>query len=322
MKKIIFSLTLVALTFSFIPTNKAQAYTSWPDFGGNFFGNMLDQVFVQVQAAIVGALKKAAIETVSETINNLVSGVTKEASLFISDWEDYLFNAPHANTKNSMNDFFTLTTRGRSSGNYASGTCGKVYSKWRTERAKQMTVEIDLTSLQDTYQEYACDAIGMFSDGSWAAYNAFMEPRNNPLMFALIAEEVALRKEEEEKAKAQAQAIANQGFISKTTEEGYVITPGSLIQGLTLAANTIDNDAIASAKNIGEVVGLVVGKIASGVIKQGIGNARAQVQSQINNGICDMTDQLGDQLDKFRPGKGFSIGFGLGSLGTSNTSCR
>lgn len=322
-KKIILSVVILALIAISTPTQKAQAYMAWPDLGGAFFRTMLDNMGKQILAAIIGALKKAAIETISETVNNLVSGTTQAGALFITDWEDYLFNSPAGNTNSYMNDFFTVTTRGKSPGSYTSGsTCGKSFTEWRSARAKEYVITIDYTDLQDTFQEYACDAIGMFNDGTWAAYDAFMAPNNNPLAYALITEDVYEKKLQQEKEKAALQAQSYAGFTAQKTKEGVVITPGSLIKDLTAAANTMDNDAIANARNAGEIAGIVVGKIATGVIKNGIGKARQNVQNKINDNICEASQELRNALKGLTPSGHLLQGGGsnLGTLGGSRSS--
>jgi hypothetical protein len=322
-KIFVFGLFLLVSSMTFTPS--ANAIFSWPDIGNAFIRTMLDNMWIQIRAALVGALKKAAIETMSETVNNLVSGTSQASSLFISDWSDYLFTTPKNNSRQYMNDFFTITTRGKSSGSYSSSrTCGSDnYSNWRTQRAKGVNVEIDLTDLQDNFEEFACSPVEMFADGSWAAYNAFMSPNNNPLIYAMITEEIAAKKELEEKEKARTQAQAYGGFIGQS-KNGLVVTPGSLIKDITAAANTMDNDAIANARNVGEVTGIVVGKIASNVIKQGIGNARQQIQNKINDGICEGSQSLRDQLKELTPDGNLMSGFGMGSLGNTkgSSTCR
>lgn len=318
-----FSLMLVFSCSLFTP-RPTQAFVAWPDIGNAFLRTMLDNIGIQIRAALVGALKKAAIDTITETVNNLVAGVSQAGSLFISDWSDYLFSTPKGNANNYMNDFFTITTRGRTNGGYNSTLCGSNYSQWRSERARGVNVEIDLTELQDNFEEFACSPVEMFADGTWAAYDAFMQPNNNPIAYSLIAEsqyKEQLRKEEE---KAKTQAVAYQGYIGQKGNGDVVITPGSTIKDLVTSANTLDTDAIANAQNIGEVVGIVVGKVASNVIKQGIGNARQQVQNKINDGICEGSQQLRDQLKELTPTGNLMSGFGMGSLGNSKSSgtCR
>lgn len=320
-KKIIFGAIILIFVSLASPTHKASAYAAWPDIGNAFFRTMLDNIGIQIRAAIVGALKKAAIETLSETVNNLVSGTTQAASLFITDWEDYLFNGPTGTTNTYMNDFFTITTRGKSSGSYSSA-CGGSFAEWRSERAQNFVLEIDFTEWQSDFEEFACGPVEMFADGTWAAYDAFMEPKNNPLAYALMTESVYEKKLREEKEKAAIQANAYGGFIGQKSSDGKtVITPGSVIEGVTVAANTMDNDALANAENAGEIAGIVVGKIATGIIKQGIGNARKNVQNKINNQICDMSQSLRDKLKGLTPsGHLLNGGSGLGTLGDSRGS--
>lgn len=317
-KIFVFGLIMV-ISCSLFTSKSAQAYVAWPDIGNAFLETMLENIATQVRAALVGALKKAAIDTITETVNNLVAGASQAGSLFISDWSDYLFSTPKNSTNNYMNDFFTITTRGRTNGGYNS-LCGSNYSEWRSERAKQVNVEIDLTELQDNFEEFACSPVEMFSDGTWAAYNAFMQPNNNPIAYSLIAESVYEKKLREEEKKAETQALAYQGFIAQKGDGNIVITPGSTIKDLITSANTLDNDMIANAENVGEVAGIVVGKIASNVIKQGIGNARQQVQNKINDGICDGSQSLRDQLKELTPDGNLMSGFGMGSLGNSKSS--
>ncbi|EKE21290.1 MAG: hypothetical protein ACD_7C00297G0003 [uncultured bacterium] len=321
-KKIIFSAIILIFITSATPTHRASAVVAWPDLGNAFFRTMLDGMWEQIKAAIIGALKKAAIETISDTVNNLISGTSQAASLFITDWEDYLFNSPTGSTNSYINDFFTVTTRGKSSGSYSSGACGGSYSEWRSARAKDYVVTIDYTSLQDTFEEWACGPVEMFNDGTWAAYNAFMEPKNNPLAYALITESVYEKKLAQEKEKAALQAQSYAGFTAQKTKEGVVITPGSVLEGITVAANTMDNDAIANARNAGEIAGIVVGKIATGIIKNGIGKARQNVQNKINDSICDASQELRNALKGLTPSGHLLQGGGsnLGTMGRSSAS--
>lgn len=319
--KIVWLSLIFLLSGTFFTPQKTQAYAAWPDLGGAFFETMLENAWSQMQAALVGALKKAAIDTITETVNNLVAGTSQASSLFISDWSDYLFGTPRGNANKYMNDFFTITTRGRTNGGYNNTLCGTNYAEWRSERAKQVNAVVDLTELQSDFEEFACSPVEMFADGTWAGYNAFMKPNNNPILYNLIAQseyEEILKKEE---GAALAQAIAYQGFVAKKNEDSEnVITPGSTIKDLLTSANTLDNLTIANAKNVGEVAGIVVGKVASNVIKQGIGNARLQVQNKINDGICEGSQELRDQLREFTPSGNLMSGFGMGSLGSGKST--
>ncbi|MFA6183512.1 MAG: hypothetical protein WC682_00240 [Parcubacteria group bacterium] len=322
LKKIIFHTLLLVSIISFVPSYKAQAYVAWPDIGNAFMRTMLNEMWIQIRAAIIGALKKEAINTISETINGLVGGNAQEEALYVQDWADYLFQTPTQNTNLYMNDFFTLTNRGQSSGSYTSSSgSSSSYSEWRSEGAKYLTESPDYTELQSDYEEYASDAASMFDDGNWAAYDAFWQLNNNPIAYELQAEAIYMDKLAEEEKIASDQAQAYSGFKAKKSDDGTVITPGSTIEGLTVAANTVDNDAIANARNIGEIAGIVVGKIASNVIKQGIGNARKNSGSSSSNTCDSSSSSLKDQLNNYSSSGNTKNGnSGLGTLGTSSNS--
>lgn len=319
-KKIIFSTIILISVFLTAP--KPASAMAWPDIGNAFMETMLENVWEQIKAALMGALKKAAVETMNETVNNLISGTTQAGSLFITDWEDYLFNSPAGATNSYMNDFFTVTTRGRSVGSY-SNSCGDFnFTEWRTSRAKDYVATFDYTSLQDDFTELACSPLQMFDDGGWAAYEAFMEIKNNPIGYELMAQSVYEEKLNQEKEEAAIQAQSYAGFVSQKTQEGVVITPGSLIKEITAAANTMDNDALTNATNPGEIAAIVVGKIATDVIKNGIGKARQNVQNKINENICDASQELRNALKGLTPSGHLIQGGGsnLGTLGGSRSS--
>jgi len=316
----LFAIILIFNSFAFVPSAKA----TWPDIIGFTYGAALDEIKEQIMAALLGALKQAAIDTINETVNNLISGTTQAGSLFITDWEDYLFNSPRNEAGAYMNDFFTVTSRGKSSGNFQSACGGESFTEWRTSKAKQyINTEVDYTALQSDFEEYACDTIKMFDQGTWDAYIAFMQPNNNPIAYQLIAESVYEKKVREKEEEAKAEAISYQGFKAKKSENGIVLTPGSTLEEITASANTISDQAIATATNPGEMVGLVVGKIASQVIKQGIGNARQNVQNEINDEICNTSQDFRDALGNLMPNGNLPGGIGIGSLGNTagNSEC-
>lgn len=281
-----------------------------------------EEIIKQIQAALVAALKKEAAKMLSDTMNNLVSGVNQAGSLFISDWEDYLFKSPGNNTRAYMNDFFTVTSRGRNSGNYASA-CGSNFSEWRTAGAQEsINVDLDLSQWQSDFNETVCGGFqDMFNDENWQGYISAMKPNNNPIAYKIFAESTKNKIQEAEEKKALAQAQAYLGFKAKTDKSGTtVITPGSFIESITAAANKIDMDMIANSHMVGEVAGIVAGKIAGNVIKQGIGNARKQAQAKINNTICDASQSLRDSLKGLTPEGSIFESLGIGSLGKSSDS--
>lgn len=319
LKIFLFAIILIFNSFAFTPSAKA---ISWPDLIAATYKQAIEVIWEQIQAALVAALKQEAINLINDTVNNLISGTTQAGSMFINDWEDYLFKSPQKEAGAYMNDFFTITTRGKSSGNFQSACGGASFSEWRAAGAKEQikaSLEIDLTSMQSDFEEWACDATEMFDSGSWEAYNAFMQPNNNPIAYALMTESIYEEKARERREEAAAKAQAYQGFKATEDGNGIVLSPGSIIKDITSSANTTDNEMLANAKDVGEVIGLTVGKIASKVIKQGIGNARKNAQNQINEGICDASQGLRDELKNLTPNGSLPGSIGIGSLGDSSS---
>lgn len=315
----LFSFMAIFLLSATALAPKAEA--SWPDFAGNIGGQAVKGIWEEIENAIMAALKQAAIQTLTETINNLIAGTTQAGSSFINDWEDYLFKSPESNTSAYMNDFFTITTRGKSSGNYLSSCGGTSFTEWRSAGAKESVgIELDLSELQSDFEEYACDATKMFEEGTWDAFNSFMQPNNNPIAYALISESVYDEKLNKEQEAAKTQAVAYGGFKATMSDNGIVLTPGSITEAITASANTAPDDALTNATTWQELIGAVVGKVASQVVKQGIGNARQNVQNEINKGICDASNSLSDELDGLSPDGNLMSDFGIGSLGSSSSS--
>ena len=279
-----------------------------------------EQIAKQTQDALVAALKVEASQMLVDTVNNLVSGANQAGSLFITDWSNYLFGEPANKTKVAMNDFFTLTTRGKTTGNYIPA-CGFNFSEWRTAKARNnYSATLDLSEWQTDFEEFACGYQDMFSNESWEGYVKAMEPKNNPIAYNLFAGEVEndIKKKEEQKALAQAEAYG--GFKAKIDETGTVITPGSFIRDITTAANKINIDMLSNAHSVGEMAGVVVGQVVSKAIKVGIGSVRREAQARINNNICQASQSLRDGLKNLTPDGTLFDSLGIGSFGKTRDS--
>ncbi|MFC1644830.1 hypothetical protein ACFL08_02290 [Patescibacteria group bacterium] len=291
---------------------------------GAVTSQLMDVIYDNVQAALVQALKQAAIEMIADTVNNMISGTSEAGAMFITNWEDYLFNGPKSQTALYMNDFFAMTANGRSGSNYQS-SCGSNFSDWRVETAKsQVNVVIDLTKLKSDFQTVACDAKDMFEEGTWEAFDQFMKIENSPAGLALIADGVMEERERKFEKTAEVQSISYQGFTAKTSSDGKsVLTPGSTIKDIESHVNEMAGDSLSSAQKPGEIVGAVVSQLLGSVIQQGIGNIQSNVQSQINEQICNASGMLADELERFAPSGEGGFGYGIGSLGeTGGDNCN
>lgn len=294
------------------------------NFGSVAMGRMMEVLYDQIQAALVQALKQAAIEMITDTINNMIAGTTEAGAMFITDWEDYLFNGPKTQTSLYMNDFFSITAQGRTGANYRSN-CGSSFSDWRTSYAKNRTeVRVDLSNLKSDFEDVACDAAEMFEDGTWEAFDRFLRAKNNPTSFSMIANGVMEERERKFQKQAEVQSVAYQGFIATYSDDGkIVLTPGSTIKDIESHVNELPGDALVNAQRPGEIVGAIVGQLVGTVIKQGIGNIQGNIQSQINQQICNASGLLEDELSRFAPSGEGGFGYGVGSLGeTSGDECN
>ncbi len=298
----IFSLSLM---FSLSFANNAHAFISWPDLVGFTYKQGLEEVMKMIHGVILGALKQAAVQTINDTVNNLVAGTTASGSMFITDWEEYLYRGPLRENQLYMNDFFTLATRGQASGMNYRSNCGKDYANYLIDNAgggNRYAAEFPSMNLQ----EYVCDASDMFENATWMAFDAFTSNTlNDPLGFALTAEGVKQADLERRQKEAEDRALAYQGYKAQT-QGGMVVTPGSTIKDVVANAKDVPNKVIASAENIPEVISSVVTGIVTNTIQQGIGNARGNIQREVDNKICDFSKGIRNNLDIIGPEGNFS----------------
>ena len=107
---------------------------------------MIEQIERQIEGALLGALKGAAVQALNYKVGQLVGGSSAGEALFITDFNDFLYQGPAKRTELYMNDFFTLTTRGKDlRSNYIgagdSGGIGGNYTSYLEIVGKQATTE-------------------------------------------------------------------------------------------------------------------------------------------------------------------------------------
>jgi len=414
-KVLFFSFLIVS--FGFFNVSCAKADTWGANFGAEGMGQMMDMIQEMIHGVIMGALKQAAVQTINDSVNNLISGTTTAGSMFISDWEGYLQIGPQRENALYMNDFFTMTTRGRASGlNYkkaaceypenpfccvpennphgncfvppkggcslssqsvlhdmpcskisecgenpkccvpvnnahgncfaptvTNGTevcppqsvykdnpCSKIskcgggefdnysenYSQYLTELAEKATTSMEIPQVD--LEEYTCNAFNMFEDETWKAFDAFTgKTVNNPIGYTLIAQEVQQADLERRKKEAETKAIAYQGYKPQTKGD-MVVTPGSTIKDVVSNVKDIPNKTLAAAKDMPEVITSIVTSILTKTIQQGIGNARGNIQREIDGKICNFSKGISGKLDGFSPEGSFDMpSFSRGSSSSS-----
>ncbi len=270
-------------------------------WGESIAATILDQALTtikdQIQGAILGTLKVTAIEMLNSRVAQLIGGSSAGDALFITDWYDFLYETPAQKTRLFMNDFFTLSTRGKyASANYvgigdvANGVSGNypAYLVARAQKAIDLNVIDQKTGSLMVYDldQYADNPDQLFQEGDWRGFNAFISnPMNNPYGFQMVSEaryaqQLALNQQISE-TKAQ-----SSGFIGQE-KNGITVTPAAVIQGMTVDVQNIGNNLIAAAENPGEflsgVVGAMVNRTVSSLVQRGVGQVQANIQREIRN---------------------------------------
>jgi len=281
---------------------------------------MMDEIQKMIHGVIIEAGRQATMQIADDTMNNLIAGTTASGSMFISDWDNYLRMGPRRENALYMNDFFTMTTRGRASGlNYRSN-CGRDfarsdYSSYLTERARKYTIDVELPTVD--LQEYVCDAADMFEDETWMAFDVATSGINLSIPYTLTAQEVQQADLEKRKKEAEVKAGAYQGYKPQTKGD-MVVTPGSTIKDMVSNVKDIPNKSLAATDDIPGIVAGIVTGIITKTIQQGIGNARGNIQREVDGKICNFSKGISGKLDGASPEESFDMpSFSSGSSSSS-----
>lgn len=294
----------------FAPEAHAGAWGE--SFGAATMKQMWEKIDAQIQGAIMGSLKQASAQMIDATVSGMISAGSAQASLFVSNWSDELFMGPKKSTGVFMNDFFTLSARGRiSTKNYAS--CGAAsldnyydstnYWKYLTDRASSnidLTIEIPEITLPGSI----CNPFDLFGGGGWGSFQNFASnPANNPTGYSLIAQNAATNYFEQSQMAKSNELIAGGGFKSQT-KNGYVITPGSTLRDMQSNNLDLGNKILAGANSIPEIASSLATRVATQTIRQGIGNAQRNAQRQINQTLQIQQQRATQQIGPGSNGPG------------------
>lgn len=321
-KTILATITLVFFVFSTTPV--ANAY--WGEaIMGNLMKRMLDTIVEQIRGMLVSALKQAAAEIINSTVNNMVGSGGSDGAMFITDWQEFLVDSPRKKTALHMNDFFSSMYQGKaSSSNYATlgssffgeqkngskkvasldlsqfsgeGAAGNFYSYLEATGRKA----ISAAKPKVNSYEYCSDPFAFSKDGSWN-WNCYNNTAGVNFETQLLSADELAAIQKIEKKKALTQAIAYQGYKGQGTGD-MVSTPGSYIKDINTQAADVGNKALAAATNISEVVAAMVTKVVTKALKQGIGNAKQQIQKKVNEGVNRAQQEINSQIptQRFKP---------------------
>jgi len=314
LRKRIRKMTTVFLFFFFIITTfsslpgKASAAGMWgtADIFGDLVQNMMEQIQRQIEGALMGTLKMAAVQMLNSKVGQLIGGGAGGNPLFITDFNEFLYQNPRQKADLYMNDFFSMTTRGKgSSANYigAGSNTGSLrgdYTGYLVATAKQATTE-------KTQSVYNLDEYGgteAFSRGNPRAFNAFFQnSMNNPYGYSLNAQEEYAKQIEMEQTVAATESLAS-GFLPNK-QGRKILSPAATIQAATTNVQNLGNSVLAAATNPGELLNGVVmsmaNKLVSNLIQKGVGEVQSKISKEIKNVDNQMYGNIKQTTNAFGP---------------------
>lgn len=284
----VFVLMLVGMLI--MPIQRANA---WYCDGcqGAMLKYMLENIRIAIEGAMLAALKIAAVETLNSQVGQMITGGGNGGRpLVITNYNDFLYRAPSQRAGLYMNDFFTLTTRGKSYGsNYIpygghSNFRGN-YNAFLIASAQQTIWGSGATIVN--LEEYTPSPEQMFATGDWRAFNAFFSnPANNPFGYALQAEQAYQQKLAMEQEQARIKAMSGGGFLP-VERNGNVITPARTIGDVVEHVTTLGNTIVAAAQNPAELAGGVIlavaNKMINNLIQRGLGEMQTKLHREMGN---------------------------------------
>lgn len=286
-------------------------------WGSNMAAAIASQVMTkiqrQIEGALLGTLKIAAVQVLNSQVGQLIGGGVSGQPLFITDYNDFLYQRPRREADLYMNDFFTMTTRGRSSrANYIGagnqGGIGNNYPRYLESVGRQSSVDSGTIRVYNL-DEYTSDPQTMFAKGDWRALDAFVSnPANNPYGYALQAERVH-QNVLAQKQQARAIEAQSSGFIA-ARQGGRIVAPAGAVEATLNNVQDIPNRIIASASNPGELLSGVVSGVAnrmiSTLIQRGVGEAQVNIQRSTGGIYRSTAGTLGGVTETYGPGGIFS----------------
>jgi hypothetical protein len=300
-------LIVLSMLFVFSP-QPARA-----DFWGSaelaaFMKEMMETIQRQIEGALLGTLKMAAIQMLNSKVGQLVGGVAGGQPLFITDFNEFLYQNPTQKANLYMNDFFSLTTRGKgSSANYLSA--GGTSSLSGNYPAQLRAIAESVTTKGDgivgyDLEEYAPSPDEMFASGNFRGLNAFFSnPANNAFGYTLQAQKVYQNQLDQERQVAAMKALSS-GFIP-SEKNGIVMAPASTIEAAITNVQDMGNQMIAAAENPGEIlsgaISAMANKLISNMIQKGIGEVQSKITKSINNVDNKVYGAINEQTNKFGP---------------------
>lgn len=320
------------VTVLFFQPSVARADVWGAAYAAAIAKHAMETAYIEIQAAILGTLKVTAYELLHTQIGQLIGGSSYSETLIITDWEDFVIQAPLDETVLYMNDFFSVSFQGKNScdyipvqsssptsdpyGDVVASSCAAVeavgegvrfvqnfpsYLEDYARRAIGGAVAEGLDQVrQYTLDQFCTDpSTNMLSSGNWKCWDAYWSnDYNNPYAYSMIAEANYYNELEKKQELAKIQGMAYQGYKPQTTPEGYVVTPGSLIKDIQSAVTDLGNKIIAAAESPGEFLSALVTSFVTSFIQQTIRNGVGQIQQHITSEIRSIDQKMSQEINR------------------------
>lgn len=293
-----------------LSTPRVQAGGEW-GIADAVATNVFDAIRQIISGTLLSAYKIVAVEVLNSRVGQMVAGGGYgNRPLVITNYNDFLYRAPTQRTGLFMNDFFTLTTRGKAYGsNYIP------YGGYRNFRGNYSAYLISMgkASIMEStgvnivnLEEYVSNPEQMFRDGSWRAFNAFFSnPANNPFGYALQTQRAYYQKLAMEQEQARIKAMSGGGFLP-VERNGMVITPARTIGDVVSNVTTLGNTIIAAASNPYELAGGVIlavtNRMIHNLIQRGLGELQANLHRELGNVDRAMFNYNNQEFEKWGAG--------------------
>jgi hypothetical protein len=339
-QKLSFLLFFVAVLFVVVPPQRAQACYSW--FDASICAAILDNVWEEMRQNIGGAIMSAAkgmfVQIMNQNVMVMIGGGGQQGPMFITNWQQFLYAQPQQNAQAYLNDFFTLTTGGRSSsadyrsvsglgqgGTLADNGIGRRlwlsregvvagisasedssegvssgnYEGYLKESAEKSVLK---QPPQVNIHECASDPAAIFSQGDWRCFSSLVSnPANNKIGYSLLAQDAYSQEKGKQEWMAFAQGIAGQGYLPKTGSDGSISTPAITIRDVVDGVQDLGNKIIAGVSNPGEFLGSTITSVANQAMQVAVQVGMNTAQGALNQGLTQLQ-------------AGGVAGLGMGSL--------
>lgn len=303
-------LLLLAIIFSPFQAYKANAWDAIP---AQIFKNLLENIQYEIRGMILGMLKKEAVSNLNNQINSLVGGGSNGSPAFITNWQDYLFDAPANQTRAYMNDYLSRMTSGRGtySGYTPEGFSGASANNYLAELKQNGINSIENNDSLDNIPKttYEGNPDQMFASGNFRNMSLYLSGTNNPWAFDIATQNAYQTKLDQAKEIQKNKSLAYQGFKG-TGEKGSdstITNPGSLTKEYVANVQNLGNNIIANASHPGEVISAVVSQMITQSIQQGFSAVQKKAMQQTYNVQNKITDEMNKAIENSGPGARFNL---------------